>query len=232
MKIAIKVLTEWDRENVIPFFEKHYPNCNSAWRSDSVEIGYTFWVRKEDGKLFVDDKGYYAIPSDYTILQGVPKDMELPKVGLTFDEWFDGLSEEDAIALEKKYGYHGHDIGMTTTEWRYIYEQEFTINTELPNVDKEYSHLTNKDEQLSFLRSAYDSLNHDYKNLKSREQELEECLMKIYNQISYHQNHPEHGREGCTYGDTEYDSVSAHYGFNEAINNIDLTKSKELLNKK
>jgi len=28
------------------------------------------------------------------------------------------------------------------------------------------------------------------------------------------------GREGCTYGDTEYDSVSAVYGYNLAIENI------------
>jgi len=29
-------------------------------------------------------------------------------------------------------------------------------------------------------------------------------------------NSREQGKSGCTYGDTEYDSVSAHYGFNEA----------------
>ena len=79
MKIAIKVLTDWDRINVIYFFEKHFPECNKAWHSDSIEIGFTFWVSYEN-LLFWDDDYSFKTPSDYTILQGVPKDFELPKV--------------------------------------------------------------------------------------------------------------------------------------------------------
>lgn len=128
MKLAIKVLTEWDRLNVIPFFEKHYPECNNAWKTNEVTIGDIFWV-SENPTLYLDDDDFYKTPSYYTILQGVPEDMELPKV------------------------------------------------------EKEYSHLTNKDEQLSFLRSAYNSLNHDYQLTKTREQELEEmfrCFVRTY----------------------------------------------------
>ena len=77
MKIAIKVLTEWDRENVISFFEKHFPYSNYAWKTKAVIIGDVFFIG-ENGGLYIDDEVCYPVPSDYTILQGVPKDMELP----------------------------------------------------------------------------------------------------------------------------------------------------------
>lgn len=40
------------------------------------------------------------------------------------------------------------------------------------------------------------------------------------------------GREGCTYGDTHYDSLSAVYGYNQGLQNAikllsDLTKTEE-----
>lgn len=79
MKLAIKVLTEWDRENVILFFEKHFPYSNYAWETKLVTIGDVFFIG-ENGGLYNYDEIYFPIPSDYTILQGVPKDMELPKV--------------------------------------------------------------------------------------------------------------------------------------------------------
>lgn len=82
MKLAIKVLTEWDRLNVIPFFEKNFPECNkSGYMTKEVEIG-EFWmleyVKKWDS--YVLTFNFDEDLSDYTILQGVPQNMELPKV--------------------------------------------------------------------------------------------------------------------------------------------------------
>lgn len=83
-RIAIEVLTEWDKQNVFAFFEKHFPNCNDArWDISEVLIG-DIWFLNNFGYLF----GYEAteidrqnrIIANYTILEGVPKDMELPKV--------------------------------------------------------------------------------------------------------------------------------------------------------
>jgi hypothetical protein len=81
MKIAIKVLTEWDRLNVIAFFEKHYPNCNYeiGWTNRYVEIG-NVWVVSKDNELECYTSTDNFTSSDYTILEGVPKDLELPKV--------------------------------------------------------------------------------------------------------------------------------------------------------
>ena len=42
------------------------------------------------------------------------------------------------------------------------------------------------------------------------------------------------GREGCTYGDTDYDSVSVVYGYNLAIEDVIrvLNKTKPMINLK
>lgn len=50
--------------------------------------------------------------------------------------------------------------------------------------------------------------------LLSASKELLEALVKILN-IS-----EDSGREGCNYGDTEYDSISAAYGYNLCLNQI------------
>lgn len=43
--------------------------------------------------------------------------------------------------------------------------------------------------------------------------------------------HPDTGREGCTYGDTDYDSLSVVYGYNLAIENANnnINKNKHTL---
>lgn len=79
MKIAIKVITEWDIENVIPFFEKHYPNYNDCnpYKSGDVEEGEIWYIEEYSRSLTYYNKRYDNL-SDYIILQGVPKDFELP----------------------------------------------------------------------------------------------------------------------------------------------------------
>ena len=39
-------------------------------------------------------------------------------------KWRDSKSDEEWIQLEKDYGYHGHDEGLTIDEIQYIYDQE------------------------------------------------------------------------------------------------------------
>lgn len=87
MKIAIRVLTEWDRENVIPFFEKHFPNCNGLrFSCVHIDIGDVLCI-SDKGILNAYTNDEYWLNyhkegelSDYTIIEGVPKDLELPKV--------------------------------------------------------------------------------------------------------------------------------------------------------
>ena len=85
MKIAIKVLTEWDRENVIAFFEKHFPECNySNWGVRNVDIAELWMLEYNRRKqIWFLTFAFTEDLSDYTILNGIPTNMELPKVETT-----------------------------------------------------------------------------------------------------------------------------------------------------
>ncbi len=48
---------------------------------------------------------------------------------------------------------------------------------------------------------------------------LKDVLEDLKNEIRFLKNHSG-GREGCTYNDTRYDSVSAVYGYNLAIEHV------------
>lgn len=84
-KIAIKVNTEFDRENVISWFEKHYPNCNIGrhWAISDVLIG-DIWFITNVGYLFgyeesePHNQNKIKDSSKYTILEGVPTDLSMP----------------------------------------------------------------------------------------------------------------------------------------------------------
>lgn len=82
-KIAIRVTTEFDRENVIAWFEKHYPECNKAWKFGIINcvIG-DVWLLDNYGHLSGFTQGEVAhgnrIFTDYTIIEGVPTDLSMP----------------------------------------------------------------------------------------------------------------------------------------------------------
>lgn len=42
-------------------------------------------------------------------------------------EWYEHLSNIEAIALERKYGYYGHDQGITADEILFMYKEELGI---------------------------------------------------------------------------------------------------------
>lgn len=87
MKLAIRVKNEFDRVNVIPFFEKHFPNCNSwGFVSNFIQIGHIVFIDNVG-----DINGYPPITeryiveyklTGYTIIDGVPENLELPKSAL------------------------------------------------------------------------------------------------------------------------------------------------------
>ena len=99
MKLAIKVLTEWDRKNVIPFFEKHYPNCNKLGikltdTDTTYAIVYNNWL----GAFNHKDK----FLSDYTILEGVPTDMGMPSDIKTREQELEECLRELMLFVDEK----------------------------------------------------------------------------------------------------------------------------------
>ena len=62
-------------------------------------------------------------------------DTQLEKKALT---WWDNLSVEEAIVMEKKYGLYGHDTDTTEDEIVSMYSFEFVTNRDLI-LDKELS---------------------------------------------------------------------------------------------
>lgn len=46
------------------------------------------------------------------------------------EAWFAELSLQQMTALEKKYGYYGHDMGTSEDEWEYIYKREMASNAD------------------------------------------------------------------------------------------------------
>lgn len=61
--------------------------------------------------------------------------------------------------------------------------------------------------------------------MQARIDELEKVLNHI-NQFGQ-----DEGRDGCTYGDTDFDSISAAYGYNQCLNHVQ-NLAKEVLNPK
>ena len=71
LKTAITIVREEDRHDLIPFFEHIRWNCNIGyWEVSQIDIGDIWYIDKE-GLLTFHDKTEDL--SDYTILNGVPK---------------------------------------------------------------------------------------------------------------------------------------------------------------
>ncbi len=66
--------------------------------------------------------------------------------------------------------------------------------------------------RLDDLQIAFDRLAKASLELKEQRDEL----LKALGDIKAFSEYEETGRAGCTYGDTEYDSLSAVYGYNQA----------------
>ena len=99
-KIAIRVNTEFDRLNVIAWFEKHYPKCNKQWNFTvrNCEIG-DMWLIDKDCELqgFEKEEDLKCLSinlSDYTILEGVPTDLSIPT---ELDKWVKSIEPMSKI---------------------------------------------------------------------------------------------------------------------------------------
>lgn len=44
-------------------------------------------------------------------------------------DWWDNLSNIECIGLERKYGFYGHDIGVTEDDILFMYEEELVVKS-------------------------------------------------------------------------------------------------------
>jgi len=81
------------------------------------------------------------------------------------EKWYEGMSKEEWIEMEKKHGYYGHDIGTTKEDIVNIYKSEFStkITKQSPKNDLswmwhcsstpdnvlDYSHLTDVSDKIT-----------------------------------------------------------------------------------
>lgn len=56
-------------------------------------------------------------------------------------EWWQNLSNIELISLERKYGYYGHDQGVSEDEVIFMYQEEFPAK-EIKQIEK-YKHYKN-----------------------------------------------------------------------------------------
>jgi len=70
------------------------------------------------------------------------------------------------------------------------------------------------DEFLDGIKKAADALHAKIDSLQAKCDRYEKALNRVAN-TSY-----DTGREGCTWGDTDYDSMSAVTGYNQCVDNV------------
>lgn len=82
--ISITVLTEEDRIGLIPFFEKHFPNCNkgSNFSINDVDVGNVWFIIKDvlfhrlDACINESVYNLHHKQEHCTHYEGIPKDFE------------------------------------------------------------------------------------------------------------------------------------------------------------
>lgn len=73
LKTAIRIVSEEDRQELIPFFEAIKADCNVIfkWDMNNIKIGDT-WYLDKDGCMDWDNP-LVSSTSDYTIIEGIPE---------------------------------------------------------------------------------------------------------------------------------------------------------------